>query len=219
MRSKDVVLQWCECSVCHCRIKALETERQSKKCEVISLEKSQEVLRVKVLELERSLESSRAESVGSQRELAEYRAKARKILEEKEKFISTLRAGGHTEDQSELRQAEVEQMSRERNLYQEETFNLAAQLVTARQELASCEERLQREENSQHCLLSDLNRRLHFETERREELESEVSRQAEELRYTRLAFLKTFFQRKIWTFFNFTQSFGGLSFCYSTGKI
>ena len=110
-------------------------------------------------------------------------------------------------------------MSRERNLYQEETFNLAAQLVTARQELASCEERLQREENSQHCLLSDLNRRLHFETERREELESEVSRQAEELRYTRLAFLKTFFQRKIWTFFNFTQSFGGLSFCYLTGKI
>ena len=153
---------------------------------MISLEKSQEVLRGKLLELERSLDSSRAENLSSQRELAEYRAKARKILEEKEKFISRLRAeGGHSEAQSEVREAEVEQLSRERNLYQEETLSLAAQLQSAREEVTNYEERLQREETSQHCVLSDLTRQLTFETERREELESEVSRQAEQLRYTR----------------------------------
>ena len=153
---------------------------------MISLEKSQEVLRGKLLELERSLDSSRAENLSSQRELAEYRGKARKILEEKEKFIIRLKAGeGHSETQSEMREAEVEQLSRERNLYQEETLSLAAQLQAAREEVASYEERLQREEASQHCLLSDLTRQLTLETERREELESEVSRQAEELRFSR----------------------------------
>ena len=92
------------------RIKALEGERQSKKGEVISLEKSQEALRSKISELEVSLDWSKSENINSQRELAEYRAKARKILEEKEKFICTLRSGGQAEDQSEVREAEVEQL-------------------------------------------------------------------------------------------------------------
>ena len=93
--------------------------------------------------------------------------------------------GGEEEDQGEVRQAELEQVSRERNLYQEETIKLTAQLATARQEVVSLEERLEREENSQQCVVSDLRRQLSVETERREELESEVWRQAEELRYTR----------------------------------
>ena len=137
------------------------------------------------MELERSLEWSKSENLNSQRELAEYRAKARKILEEKEKFICTLRSGDHGEDQSEVRQAEVEQISRERNLYQEETIKLAAQLATAREEVASLEERLEREENSQQCAVSDLGRQLSLQTERTEDLQTEVWRQAEELRYTR----------------------------------
>ena len=107
---------------------------------MISLEKSQEVLRGKILELERSLDWSKSEKVQSERELAEYRAKARKILEEKEKFITKLRSGGgEEEDQGEVGQAELEQVSRERNLYQEETVKLAGQLATARQETASLE--------------------------------------------------------------------------------
>ena len=152
---------------------------------MISLEKSQEALRGKISELERSLDWSKSENLNSQRELAEYRAKARKILEEKEKFICKLRSGGQTEDQSEVREAEVEQLSRERNLYQEETIKLAAQLATAREEAASYEERLEREEKSQQCVVSDLTRQLRGQTERTEDLETELSRLAEELRYTR----------------------------------
>ena len=153
---------------------------------MISLERSQEVLKGKILELERSLDWSKSEKLNSERELVEYRAKARKILEEKEKFILSLRSGDHHgQDQTQLRQAELDQISQERNLYQEETIKLTAQLATARQEVASLEERLETEENSQQCVVSDLRRQLSVETERREELESEVWRQAEELRYTR----------------------------------
>ena len=152
---------------------------------MISLEKSQEALRSKISELEVSLDWSKSENINSQRELAEYRAKARKILEEKEKFICTLRSGGQAEDQSEVREAEVEQLSRERNLYQEETIKLAAQLASAREEAARYEERLEREERSQQCAVSDLTRQLRGQTERTEDLETELSRLAEELRYTR----------------------------------
>ena len=160
------------------RISALEGE-------MVTLERRQDFLVGKVSQLEQNLETSRTETTASQGELEEYRTKARKILEEKEKFIAQLREGRCEVDQNSLLEAEVDQVTRERNLYHEETLNLSSQLGTTRLQLASLEEQLEREGERHRQVVSDLTRQLQAEDERREEMESELSQQSEELRHIR----------------------------------
>ena len=137
------------------------------------------------MELEQSLETSRSETAGSQRELLDYRARARKILEEKEKFISQLREGHGEVDQNNLLEAEVEQVTKERNLYHEETLNLSSQLKAARQEVTNCEELLEEKVGTQRQMVTDLTKQVQAEVERREEVESDLSQQSEEIRHIR----------------------------------
>ena len=141
--------------------------------------------RKKVSELEQSLETSRSETAASQRDLLDYRAKARKILEEKEKFIVQLRSGQCEADQSNLLEAEVEQVTRERNLYHEETLNLSSHLRTARQEVANCQELLEEKAVTHRQLVTELTKQVQAEAERREEVESDLSQQSEEVRHIR----------------------------------
>ena len=63
-------------------------------------------------------------------------------------------------DQNNLLEAEVEQVTKERNLYHEETLNLSSQLKAARQEVTRCEELLEEKVGTQRQLVTDLTKQV-----------------------------------------------------------
>ena len=82
-------------------------------------------------------------------------------------------------DQNNLLEAEVEQVTKERNLYHEETLNLSSQLKAARQEVTNCEELLEEKVGTQRQLVTDLTKQVQAE------VESDLSQQSEEIRHIR----------------------------------
>jgi len=167
------------------KIKVLEAERQNNKTEISSVQKIQDGLKGMVVELQASLARSKQEGAQAQKELIEYRTKAQRILQEKENFIVQLKTGNCREAADDVQDAELQQITKERNLYCEEASHFSSQLASARQELANLGKELAEEQEVNREAINQLTEQLQVERERREELESDLSRMNEELRYTR----------------------------------
>lgn len=167
------------------KIKVLEGDRQNNKAELLSLQKVQEGLKQSAAELQEALNNSKAECGLAQKELIEYRTKAQRILQEKENFISQLKDGIHTDTEENVQEVELKQITKERNLFCEEASRFSSQLTAVRHELAALEQHLVEEQEAASEAQHQLAQQLQVEREKREELECEVSRLNEELRYTR----------------------------------
>jgi len=167
------------------KIKGLEAERQNAKRELISVQKKQDDLKNTIGELQQTLATSKAECVDAQKELLEYRAKAQRILLEKENFILQLKEGICNESEDNVQDIELQQITKEKNLFCEEATRFSDQLSSTRRELMEMEQEMMTEQEISRETISQLSQQLQSEREKREELESDLSRQNEELRYTR----------------------------------
>jgi len=167
------------------KIKGLEVERQNTKQELLSIQQNQEDLKKTRGELQQALSLSKVECTNAQKELLEYRTKAQRILQEKESFILQLKAGICKESDEHVQDIELQQITKERNLFCEEATRFSGQLSSTRKELGELEQQLVMEQEINKETTAQLSQKLQSEREKREELESDLSSQNEELRYTR----------------------------------
>jgi len=167
------------------KIKGLEVERQNTKQELLSIQQNQEDLKKTRGELQQALSSSKVECTNARKELLEYRTKAQRILQEKESFILQLKAGICKESDEHVQDIELQQITKERNLFCEEATRFSGQLSSARKELGELEQQMLMEQEINKETTAQLSQQLQSEREKREELESDLSSQNEELRYTR----------------------------------
>merc|ERR1712013_57829 len=121
----------------------------------------------------------------AQKELLEYRTKAQRILQEKESLILQLKAGICKESDEHVQDIELQQITKERNLFCEEATRFSGQLSSTRKELGELEQQLVMEQEINKETTAQLSQKLQSEREKREELESDLSSQNEELRYIR----------------------------------
>ncbi|XP_078720733.1 golgin subfamily A member 5 isoform X1 [Lampetra fluviatilis] len=168
------------------RVGKLEAERQSLAEALTTAERRSGEEKRRSDEMQQQLKAARATAESVKQELADYKQKATRILQSKEKLISSLKEGVGMEGVEGAVAAscvELEELRHERDLQREETQRLQGLVQQLRVELQDSEVQQAAEVETQREQQQELHEQLGLQQRARQEAESELDRQKQEYQY------------------------------------
>ncbi|XP_072479666.1 golgin subfamily A member 5 isoform X2 [Notamacropus eugenii] len=136
-------------------------------------------------ELQQQVKVSKTNVESLKQELSDYKQKASRILQSKEKLISSLKEGSGFEglDSHTASTMELEDLRHEKEMQREEMQKLMGQLQQLRTELQDMESQQVSEAESSREQLQDLQEQMAEQKAARQEVEAELERQKQEFSY------------------------------------
>ncbi|KAK2826632.1 hypothetical protein Q5P01_020846 [Channa striata] len=167
------------------RLSKLEAERQTLAETVTAAERRAAEEKLRVDDIQQQLKSAKAAAESAKQELQDYKHKASRILQSKEKLISSLKEGSglDTLDGSGTMALELEELRHEKELQREEIQKLQGQVQTLRTEIQDLENQALTEAESWREQQAHLQEQLGFQNRAKQEVEAEVERYKQELQY------------------------------------
>lgn len=172
-------------SECATRLSKLETERQTLAETVTASERRAAEEKFRLDDFQQQLKSAKAAAEASKLELQEYKQKAARILQSKEKLISSLKEGSGLEslDGSGAMALELEELRHEKELQREEIQKLQGQLQTLRAEIQDLENQALAEAETWREQQVHLQEQQATQNRAKQELEAEIERYKQEVQY------------------------------------
>uniref|UniRef100_A0A1A8LEP0 Golgin subfamily A member 5 n=1 Tax=Nothobranchius pienaari TaxID=704102 RepID=A0A1A8LEP0_9TELE len=167
------------------RLAKLEAERQALAETVTAAERRAVEEKLRVDDLQQQLKSAKAAAESAKQELQDYKHKASRILQSKEKLISSLKEGSGLDilDGSGTMILELEELRHEKELQREEIQKLQAQVSTLRSEIQDVENQALAETETWREQQVQLQEQQALQNWAKQELEAEVERYKHELQY------------------------------------
>ncbi|XP_077416129.1 golgin subfamily A member 5 [Vanacampus margaritifer] len=163
----------------------LECERESLAEALTAAEKRATMEKLRVDGLEQQLRSAKSAAEAAKHELQDYKHKASRILQSKEKLISSLKEGSGLDslDGSSASILEMEELRHEKELQLEEIQKLQGQMHSLRTELQDLESQSLAEAETWRQQTAQFEEEQAALNRVKQELEAEAERQKQELRY------------------------------------
>ncbi|XP_036397670.1 golgin subfamily A member 5 isoform X1 [Megalops cyprinoides] len=167
------------------RLAKAEGERQALAEAVTGAERRASEDRRRVEELQQQAKSARAAAETSKQELQDYKHKASRILQSKEKLISSLKEGSGLEalEAGGAGALELEELRHEKELQRDEIQKLQGQVQTLRAEIQDLESQAVSEAESWREQQQELQDQLALQARAKQEVEAELERCKQELQY------------------------------------
>lgn len=167
------------------RLSKLEAERQTLAETVTAAERRAAEEKLKVDDFQQQLKSAKAAAESAKQELQDYKHKASRILQSKEKLISSLKEGSglDTLDGSGTLALELEELRHEKELQREEVQKLQGQVLTLRTEIQDLENQALAEAETWREQQAQLQEQQALQNRAKQEVEAEVERYKQELQY------------------------------------
>ncbi|KAK5617311.1 hypothetical protein CRENBAI_007909 [Crenichthys baileyi] len=167
------------------RLGKLEAERQTLAETVTAAERRAVEEKLRVDDLQQQVKSAKAAAESAKQELQDYKHKAARILQSKEKLISSLKEGSGLDmgDGSGAMALEMEELRHEKELQREEIQKLQGQVGTLRAEIQDLETQALTEAETLREQQVHLQEQQALENRAKQELEAEVERYKHELHY------------------------------------
>ncbi|CAI9561103.1 unnamed protein product [Staurois parvus] len=175
------------------RLSKMEAERQNLVDSVMGAEKKHMEEKRRCDDLQQQLKVAKAAAESVKQEMMDYKQKATRILQSKEKLISSLKEGSGLEglDSHVGSSMELEEMRHERDMQREEIQKLLAQIQQLKAELQDLETQQVSEAETVREQVNDLQEQMAEQRRGKQELEAELERQKQELQYTQEDFHRT----------------------------
>ncbi|XP_072221454.1 golgin subfamily A member 5 [Leuresthes tenuis] len=167
------------------RLAKLEAERQTLAETVTAMERRSAEEKLKVDDFQQQLRSAKAAAESAKQELQDYKHKASRILQSKEKLISSLKEGSglDTGDGSGAMALELEDLRHEKELQREEIQKLQGQVSTLLTEIQDLETQALAEAETWREQQVHVQEQQALQNRAKKELEAEVERYKQELQY------------------------------------
>lgn len=167
------------------RLSKVEVERQSLAESLTAAERKSMEEKRRAEELQQQLKSAKAGTESVKQELIDYKQKATRILQSKEKLISSLKEGAGIDglDSHTASTMELEELRHERDMQREEIQKLMGQFQQLRTELQDTENLLMTEGESSREQLQELQDQITSQKQSKQEAEAELERQKQEFQY------------------------------------
>ncbi|XP_067100077.1 golgin subfamily A member 5 [Osmerus mordax] len=167
------------------RLSKVESERQALAEAVTGAERRAAEDKHRADDLQQQMKSARAGAEAAKQELQDYKHKASRILQSKEKLISSLKEGSglDTLDGGGAGILELEELRHEKELQRDETQKLQGQLQTLRSEIQELENQALAEAEAWREQQGELEEQQALQARAKQEVEAEVERYKQELQY------------------------------------
>ncbi|XP_051833311.1 golgin subfamily A member 5 [Antechinus flavipes] len=167
------------------RLSKVEMEHQNLAETVTTAERKYIDEKKRADELQQQVKISKTSVESLKQELTDYKQKASRILQSKEKLISSLKEGSGFEglDSHTANTMELEDLRHEKEMQREEMQKLMGQLQQLRTELQDMESQQVSEAESSRERLQDLQEQIAEQKAARQEVEAELERQKQEFSY------------------------------------
>uniref|UniRef100_A0AAR2JCB6 Golgin subfamily A member 5 n=1 Tax=Pygocentrus nattereri TaxID=42514 RepID=A0AAR2JCB6_PYGNA len=167
------------------RLAKIEVERQTLAESLKSTERRVTEEKQRAEELQQQAKSARAAADYAKQELQDYKNKASRILQSKEKLISSLKESSGLEvlDGGGAAGVELEELRHEKELQREEIQKLQAQIQTLRSEIQELESQAVVEAESWREQQQEVQEQLAQQSRAKQEVEAELERCKQELQY------------------------------------
>lgn len=167
------------------RLSKVEAERQTLAETVTAAERRVTEEKLRADDLQQQLKSSKAAAESAKQELQDYKHKASRILQSKEKLISSLKEGSGLEslDGSGAMALELEDLRHDKELQREEIQKLQGQLHTLRTEIQDLENQALTEAETWREQQVQLEEQQAAQNRAKQEVEAEVERYKQEVQY------------------------------------
>ncbi|XP_027857023.1 golgin subfamily A member 5 [Xiphophorus couchianus] len=167
------------------RLGKLEAERQTLAETLTAAERRAVEEKVRVDDLQQQVKSAKAAAESAKQELQDYKHKASRILQSKEKLISSLKEGSGLDvgDGGGTVALEMEELRHEKELQREEIQKLQGQVGTLRAEIQDLENQALAEAETWREQQVHLQEQQAFQNRAKQDLEAEVERHKLELQY------------------------------------
>lgn len=167
------------------RLSKVEAERQTLAETVTAAERRAAEEKLRVDDFQQQLKSAKAAAESAKQELQDYKHKASRILQSKEKLISSLKEGSglDTLDGSGAMALELEELRHEKELQREEIQKLQGQVQTLRTEIQDLENQALVEAETWREQQVQLQEQQALQNRAKQEVEAEVERYKQELQY------------------------------------
>lgn len=174
------------------RQKKLESDKQMLTTEVGTLQKNLNTEKAANADLSSQLRNARTQTEAAKSELAEYKDKAQRILQSKDRLITSLKegSGGSASGETMVHATELDSMRQERDIVREELQNSQLALENLRSELTDLENQMQQDSETSREQMASLEDQLLMERKRREDGELEMNKVRQELRFVHEEFIK-----------------------------
>lgn len=175
------------------RLSKMEAERQNLVDSVVSAEKKHMEEKRRCDDLQQQLKVAKAAAESVKQEMMDYKQKATRILQSKEKLISSLKEGSGLDglDSHVGSTMELEETRHERDMQREDIQKLLAQIQQLKAELQDLETQQVSEAETAREQMNDLQEQMAEQRRGKQELEAELERQKQELQYTQEDFHRT----------------------------
>ncbi|XP_060938522.1 golgin subfamily A member 5 [Limanda limanda] len=167
------------------RLSKLEAERQTLAETVTAAERRAAEEKLRVDDLQQQLKSAKAAAEFARQELQDYKHKASRILQSKEKLISSLKEGSglDTLDGSGTMVLELEELRHEKEMQKEDIQKLQARVHTHRMEIQDLENQALGEAEAWREQQMQLQEQQAFQNRVKQENDAEIERYKQELQY------------------------------------
>ncbi|XP_070836002.1 golgin subfamily A member 5 [Chaetodon trifascialis] len=167
------------------RLSKVEAERQTLAEVVAAAERRGGEEKLRVEDLQQQMKSAKAAAETAKQELQDYKHKASRILQSKEKLISSLKEGSglDTLDGSGAMALELEDLRHEKELQREEIQKLQGQVHSLRTEIQDLENQVLTEAETWREQQVQFEEQLALQNRAKQEVEAEVERYKQELQY------------------------------------
>ncbi|XP_062974049.1 golgin subfamily A member 5 [Elgaria multicarinata webbii] len=168
------------------RLSKMEAERQNLAEAVTTAERKYAEEKRRADESQQQVKGAKAALESTKLELVDYKQKATRILQSKEKLISSLKEGSGIEglDSQTASIMELEELRHERDMQKEEVQKLRGQIQQLRTELQDMEAQQMNEAESTREQIQDWQDQIMAHKTAKQEVEAELERQKQELHYT-----------------------------------
>lgn len=167
------------------RLSKVEAERQTLAEAVTATERRATEEKLRADDIQQQLKSSKVAVDSAKQELQDYKHKASRILQSKEKLISSLKEGSGLEtlDGSGAMALEIEDLRHDKELQREEIQKLQGQVHTLRIEIQDLENQALSEAETWREQQVQLEEQMAAHNRAKQEVEAEVERYKQELQY------------------------------------
>ncbi|KAJ8341073.1 hypothetical protein SKAU_G00333640 [Synaphobranchus kaupii] len=168
------------------RLGKVEAERQTLAEAVTGADRRGSEDRRRAEELQQQAKSARVAAETAKQELQDYKHKASRILQSKEKLISSLKEGSGLEalEVGGSGALELEELRHEKELQRDEIQKLQGQVQTLRAEIQDLESQALTEAESWREQLQEVQEQQGVQARAKQEVEAELERCKQELQYT-----------------------------------
>lgn len=166
------------------RLAKVEAERQTLAESLTNAERRATEEKQRAEELQQQIKSARSAAEYTKQELQDYKNKASRILQSKEKLISSLKEGSGLEVlEGAGAGVELEDLRHEKELQREEIQKLQAQIQSLRTEIQDLETQALNETENWREQLAEVQEQHAQQTRAKQDIEAELERSKQELQY------------------------------------